>query len=76
MTTPLHKPVSRLSAGNGVNRRRYVVTLAPGDVIGFRDARTRTTYWTTLASCYAATVRAEVARKREDQRKARKEGKR
>jgi UDP-3-O-acyl-N-acetylglucosamine deacetylase len=41
--------------------RRVVVTLAPGDVIGFRFERTRTTYWTSLAACMDMAVRQEVA---------------
>jgi hypothetical protein len=70
--TPLQKPVRRLSQSNGVNRRQYIVTLAPGDIIGFRDARTRTTYWTPLALCYAQAVRAEVARQRAEKSITRK----
>lgn len=72
MTTPLAKPVSRRSTGNGVNRRQFVVTIAPGDVIGFRDVRARSTYWLPLATCYALAVRAEVARKRAERAAARK----
>lgn len=70
--TPLKKPVRRVSSGNGVNRLQYVVTLAPGDVIGFRDVRSRTTYWLPLAACYAQAVRIEVARKRAERSKTRK----
>jgi len=70
--TPLAKTISRRSSGNGVNRRQYVVTLAPGDIIGFRDVRARMTYWLPLAACYAMAVRAEVARKRAEKAAARK----
>jgi hypothetical protein len=62
--TPLRKAVSRVSSGNGVNRRHFVVTLAPGDMIGFRDVRTRPTYWTSLAHCYGLAVRQQVAKDR------------
>jgi hypothetical protein len=72
VTTPLAKPVSRRSTGAGVNRRQYVVTLAPGDIIGFRDVRSRTTYWLPLAACYAQAVRAEVARRRAEKAAKRK----
>lgn len=70
-TTRLAREVRRQSTGNGVNRRQYIITLAPGDVIGFRDVRTRTTYWTTLAQCYALAVRQEVARQRDERKKQR-----
>ena len=74
MTTPLKKTVARLSAHPGPNRKQYVVTLEPGDVIGFRDARTRRTYWTSLAHCYAMAVRQTVAREKADKAAARKAG--
>jgi len=64
MTTRLSRPVSRVSIGNGVNRKQFVVTLMPGDTIGFRDIRTRTTYWTTLSHCYGLAVRQQVAAER------------
>jgi len=41
--------------------RRTVVTLAPGDVIGFRAERTRKTYWTSLAACMDMAIKQEVA---------------
>lgn len=70
MTTPLAKPVRRRSTGYGVNRRPFVVTLEPPDLIGFRDAKTRRTFYTTLAACYALAVRQEVeARRREKAKK-------
>jgi hypothetical protein len=62
--TPLKRSVTRVSIGNGVNRKRYAVTLAPGDMIGFRDARTRKTYRTSLARCYALAVKETVAKER------------
>lgn len=74
--TPLIKAVSRRSTSAGVNHRQYVVTLAPGDIIGFRDVRSRSTYWLPLAACYAMAVRAEVARKRAEKAAARKGGRR
>jgi hypothetical protein len=70
--TPLKKSVSRVSTGNGVNRRQFVVQLAPGDVIGFRDVRTRRWSWTTLAHCYALAVRQQVAKERADRAAKRK----
>lgn len=70
MTTPLSKPVARKSTGNGPNRRRFVVTLAPGDVIGFRDERRRKMYWLPITACYEMAIRAEVERVRIEKRKA------
>lgn len=73
--TPLKKAVRRLSSGNGVNRRPFVVTLSPGDTIGFRDAHTRKTYWTSLASCYALAVRQTVAFEKVERAKHWRKGK-
>ena len=72
--TPLKKEVRRLSTGSGVNRRQYIVTLAPGDVIGFRDLRTRQNYWISLALCYALAVRQQVAKERADKAAKKKSG--
>jgi hypothetical protein len=70
VATKLTRDLSRQSTGLGVNRRRFVITLAPGDVIGFRDLRSRKTYWTSLALCYAMAVRQTVAKERADARRA------
>jgi hypothetical protein len=72
MATKLTKEVRRSATGLGVNRRPFVVTLAPGDVIGFRDAKTRRTYWTTLQHCYALAVRQTVAWEKAQKAKAKK----
>ena len=70
--TALKKPVRRVSTGYGVNRTQFVVTLMPGDVIGFRDCRTRRTFYTSLAHCYSLAVRQRVAADRADKAAARK----
>jgi hypothetical protein len=41
-----------------------VVTLYPGDLIGVRQAKTRTEYTIPLSWVYDAAVKAEVARRR------------
>ena len=69
--TPLHKTVARKSNGNGPNRRQFVITIEPGDVIGFRDERRRKTYYVPLAACYEMAIKAEVAAARAAKRKAR-----
>lgn len=40
--------------------RRIVVTIEPGDLIGFRAERTRHTFYTTLAACMDMAIRTEV----------------
>lgn len=72
--TPLKKSVRRVSTGNGVNRRPFVIILEPGDVIGFRDVRTRRTYYTSLAYCYALAIKQTIAKERAERAKQRKEG--
>jgi hypothetical protein len=41
-------------------------------VIGFRDERTRKTYWTSLPRCYAMAVRETIAKERAAKAAARK----
>jgi hypothetical protein len=71
--TPLKRAVSRVSTGHGVNRRQFVVTLHPGDTIAFRDVRTRKTFSTSLAHCYALAVLHAVTHERAE-RAARRRG--
>jgi hypothetical protein len=63
VTSPLNKPVRRLGA-LPVYGRPLVVTLYPGDIIGVRQARTRTEYTVPLGWVYSMAVKAEVARKK------------
>lgn len=71
MATELNKPVSRKSTA-AHRGRKFVVTLAPGDVIGFREERTRKTYWISLAGCFDFAVRVEVAAAKAAKQKAKK----
>ena len=50
--------------------RRIVVSIEPGDVIGFRAERTRRTFYTTLAACMDMAVRTAVMAERAAKRKA------
>lgn len=59
MTTMLNKTVKRKTFGSH-RGRRFIVTLEPGDIIGFRAERTRKTFYTTLAACYDMAVRQFV----------------
>ena len=70
--TPLTKTVARKSTSAGPNRRAFVVMLASGDLIGFRDERRRKVYWRTLRGCYEDAIKAEVARERQLKKAAKK----
>ena len=51
--TDLHKTIRRRSREQFAHyRRRIVISLEPGDVIGMRLERTRTTYRAPLASVF------------------------
>lgn len=52
--------------------RRIVVTLEPGDLIGFRLERTRRTWYTTLGACMDMAVRQTVVAERREKANARK----
>jgi hypothetical protein len=67
--TPLTKNVSRRTVAPH-RGRRIVVTLAPGDLIGFREEKTRTTYWTTLAACADLAVKQHSAAVRAEKKKS------
>lgn len=67
--TDLLKQVKRRTCGNH-RGARFVVTLEPGDVIGFRIERKRTTFYTTLAACFDMAVRQKVAADKLAKRKA------
>lgn len=69
--TDLNRPVKRRSRYQVDDRRRVVVTLMPGDVIGFRLERTRRTWTTTLQACYQMAVRHTVAAERAAKRAGR-----
>lgn len=70
MTTMLNKTVKRKTFGSH-RGRRFIVTLEPGDVIGFRAERTRKTFYTTLAACYDMAVRQHVAAEKAAKKKKR-----
>lgn len=71
MTTPLSKPVRRLTLYPH-RGRLMVVSLTPGDVLTLRHARTRKEYSIPLAWCYDAAVKAHVLRERAEKKKAKK----
>jgi hypothetical protein len=57
--TPLTKPVTRRPEVKH-RQRAYSVTIAPPDVIGFREHGRRKVFWTTLGACFDMAVRQEV----------------
>ena len=68
--TDLHKTIRRRSRDPFAHyRKRIVVSLEPGDVIGMRLERTRTTYRAPLANVFRTLAdwhaRAEARAKRE-----------
>ena len=73
--TDLHKPVSRRTDStirDAGKRRRLVVTLYPGDVIGIRPERTQREEITTLEAVYGMAVKCRVRKEQADKKKARK----
>lgn len=72
MPTHLQRPVTRQTEGRH-RGRPLVVTLYPGDIIGVRQARTRTEYTIPLAWVYDAAVKAEVTRQRAEKAKRKRE---
>ena len=75
--TPLRKRVQRRTTAPVRGGRRVVVSLLPGDVLGFREERTRTEYLLSISGAYTYAVRLAVAAQQREKvlaRKARKAG--
>lgn len=73
--TDLHKRVKRRTVGRVRGGRRIVVSLLPGDVLGFREERTRCEYVLSIQGAYVYAVQLEVARRKREkvaQRKAKR----
>jgi hypothetical protein len=74
--TPIKKAVKRRTdcnfANYGPDRRAIVVSIEPGDVLGFRLLRTRKTYIIGITDAMRYAVRLEVARERAEKAAARK----
>ena len=70
--TPLRTPVRRRAVGTVHGGRRLVVTLHPGDVLGFREERTRREYLLSIGAAYTYAVRLAVAARRVEKLAARK----
>lgn len=70
--TPLTRRVKRRTLAPH-RRRRIVVSLLPGDVLGFREERTRKEFLLSVAGAFDYAVMLEVERrKREKAAKRRK----
>ena len=70
--TPLRKRVQRRTTAPVRGGRRVVVSLLPGDVLSFREERTRTEYMLSISGAYTYAVRLAVARRKEEKAAARK----
>jgi len=69
--TPFNKPVRRRT-DTPHRGRRLIVSLEPGDVIGFREERRRKIYYTTAAACFDLAVKQYAAAQRALKKTARK----
>lgn len=73
--TPLHKTVTRRTAAPVRGGRRLVVSLVPGDVIVFREERTRTEYLLSISGAYTYAVRLAVSKRQAEKAALRKQRK-
>ncbi len=76
--TPINRPLARESAAvvySAGRRRPVVLELDPGmpDLVGFRLRGTRTTYYLPIGHCGREAVRNELARRKAERKKLRKE---
>lgn len=68
--TDLHKRVKRRTLSNH-RGRRIVVSLLPGDVLSFREERTRHEYLLSIAGAYDYAVMLEVERRKRERKERR-----
>lgn len=68
--TELNKPVSRRTRLPHRRGRRVIVTLHPGDVLSFRDERTRAEFFLSVGAAYDVAVKLYVAAKKTERRAA------
>lgn len=69
--TDLTKRVSRRTIGRH-RGRRIVVSFHPGDVLGFREERTRREFVLSIEGAYTYAVKLEVLRRRAEKAAKRK----
>lgn len=80
MTSPTTKPVKRITVEADRDRgrqRRIVISIGPGDVVGFRYERMRSTFTITARAAmqHAQRLHADAERRRKaDERQARRAG--
>lgn len=65
------KQRSQHGAAHAGDATQYVISLAPGDAIGFRHARSRKTYWTSITLCHELAVQQTAAATKSNRRKRR-----
>lgn len=69
--TDLKKRVRRRTLSS-IRGRRIVVSLLPGDVLSFREERTRAEYLLSISGAYTYAVMLEVERRRRERAERRK----
>lgn len=75
MTTQLTKPIRRRTEAGKFDRgklRRYVITLYPGDLIGFRLEKCRHEEFLPIGVAYNTAIRLRIAKEREEKRSGKK----
>jgi hypothetical protein len=75
MTTPLNKKVSRRTETTRRDRgksRRYIVSLHPGDLIGFRLEKCRSEEFIPVGVAYEMAIRLRLAKERAEKSAGRK----
>lgn len=70
--TDLRKTVRRRAVSAAYRGRRIVVSLHPGDVIGFREERRQKEYFLPISGAYTYAVRLDVERRKREKAAARK----
>lgn len=72
----IRKPVRRRTESrfrhHGPESRQIVVSIEPGDLLGFRLLRGRKTYYLPVADAMALAIRVEVAAARAQKKQRRK----
>ena len=68
--TDIRKPVHRRTVSPNYMGRRIVVSIEPGDVLGFREERTRRTFRLPVSACWQFAVKLAVAADKAEKRRA------
>lgn len=69
--TDLDRPVTRRTRLPHRRHRRLIVSLLPGDVLGLREERTRTTWYLPIGAAFDLAVKLAVRARREQRKRGR-----